>query len=523
MTTITRLVAVGSIALLSMTSHNAHAQLPNCVSASSDSDGDGFGWENSASCRVVSSSGTASTFSSSSSGSSFPACQSASSDPDGDGYGFENGVSCLVSGGTSSSGSANASSSGGSTSSGFPTCQSASSDPDGDGYGFENGVSCLVTASTGIISDDDNDSPISDLAGSATSNGISDIAGSATSNGVTPVVPDSDSGSDGTGGNANNGGSFASSTVGGAITRVNSLPTVSPASRSVGAAGGDLFATLPVGDFLLHQNAWRSQVVAPGHNWSQTVFTNSNGAPVGWNYDWGPGVPGRNGRASDDFFVRSYPEVIFGIKDEFRTSAPQSVIGLPVRIDSMPSIQIDYTFSSQQFGEPRQVDASVNPRFPNGTSISGERNVAVESFLYSSENGVCDDSLNVSRSSGSNHEFEVMVWLDSGAERLPAASNDFVTTISLRGASYNVYTKNDDERYIAFVAQDPVNSGSVVWNDFVDWARINAHVVSENFGARSNAVPIQDDWCMANILIGTEIFWGAANFDLLEWTITQRQ
>jgi len=76
-----------------------------------------------------------------------------------------------------------------------------------------------------------------------------------------------------------------------------------------------------------------------------------------------------------------------------------------------------------------------------------------------------------------------MVWLDSGAERLPAVSNDFVTTISLRGASYNVYTKNDDERYIAFVAQDPVNSGSVV----------------------------------------SEIFWGAANFDLLEWTITQRQ
>jgi len=385
LTTITRLVAVGSIALLSMTSHNAHAQLPNCVSASSDSDGDGYGWENSASCLVVSGSGNTSSSGNSSSGNSssgsrFPACQSASSDPDGDGYGFENGASCLVSGGTSGGGSTSSSAgSSDSPSSRFPTCQSASSDSDGDGFGFENGASCLVSTGTGIISDDGGNTPISDLAGSATSNGISDIAGSATSNGVTPVAP-ANSGSDGTGGNANDGGSFTSSTVGGAVARVTSLPTVSPNSATVAASGGDMFATLSAGDFLLHQNAWRSQAAAPGHNWNQTVSTNSNGAPVSWNYDWGPGVPGQNGRASDDFFVRSYPEVIFGIKDEFRTSAPQSVIGLPVRIDSMPSIQIDYTFSSQQFGEPRQVDASVNPRFPNGTSISGERNVAVESF-----------------------------------------------------------------------------------------------------------------------------------------------
>ena len=115
-----------------------------------------------------------------------------------------------------------------------------------------------------------------------------------------------------------------------------------------------------------------------------------------------------------------------------------------------------------------------------------------------------------------------MVWLDSGAERLPASSSDFVTTISLRGASYNVYTKTSDSRYIAFVAQNPVTSGTIYWNDYMDWARQNAHRVETLFGANSNSVQIQDSWCVANIIVGTEIFWGAGNFDLYEWTITQQ-
>jgi len=168
---------------------------------------------------------------------------------------------------------------------------------------------------------------------------------------------------------------------------------------------------------------------------------------------------------------------------------------------------------------PRQ--ASVNSRYPNGTTINGERNVAVESFFYNSVDGVCDDNTPVTRNGGSNHVYEIMVWLDSGAERLPAAPNDYVTDITLRGAPYGVYTKSSDPRYIAFVAKNPQTSGTIYWNDFVDWARINAHTVQQQFGANANSQKIEDSWCMANIIIGTEIFWGEGQFDLYEWTITQ--
>lgn len=85
----------------------------NCASAASDPDGDGYGWENEKSCIVVTH------------------CASAASDPDGDGFGWENDRSCVVLKQTNNSG--------------FPNCrQGAASDPDGDGYGWENNATCLV-------------------------------------------------------------------------------------------------------------------------------------------------------------------------------------------------------------------------------------------------------------------------------------------------------------------------------------------------------------------------------------------
>lgn len=310
---------------------------------------------------------------------------------------------------------------------------------------------------------------------------------------------------------------------GGSLIRSSSLNIsgLETKSSGVSSAGGDQFATMQVGDFQLMQNAWRAWRAADGHDWKQAIFTNTNGAPVSWSYDWGPGVPGVNGRASDDYYVRSYPELIYGVKDEHRTSAPKATIGLPVRVDNLPNYAINYSYNAPEYGPGRTVDASVNSRFPNGTTINGERNVAVESFFYNSVGGVCDDNTPVTRDGGSNHTYEVMVWLDSGAERLPAAPRDYVTDITLRGQPYGVYTKASDPRYIAFVARNPQNTGILYWNDFIEWARVNAHTVQQQFGANANAVKIEDSWCMANIIIGTEIFWGEGNFDLLEWTITQ--
>jgi len=82
-----------------------------CSNAGRDADGDGFGWENNASCVVAGSKAD-----------THPTCASSASDPDGDGYGWENERSCIV----------------------VTHCGSASSDPDGDGFGWENGRSCVV-------------------------------------------------------------------------------------------------------------------------------------------------------------------------------------------------------------------------------------------------------------------------------------------------------------------------------------------------------------------------------------------
>lgn len=115
---------------------------PICASAASDSDGDGYGWENNASCIVASESGTepptreTTQAATQASGGSAPVCQSADSDTDGDGYGWENNASCLVNGSPSFTNSGGTS--------GEVICASAASDTDGDGWGWENSQSCRV-------------------------------------------------------------------------------------------------------------------------------------------------------------------------------------------------------------------------------------------------------------------------------------------------------------------------------------------------------------------------------------------
>jgi hypothetical protein len=65
---------------------------------------------------------------------SYPTCMSAASDPDGDGWGWEFNRSCIV---NTAAGSA------------YPACMSAASDPDGDGWGREFNRLCAVKSSSG--------------------------------------------------------------------------------------------------------------------------------------------------------------------------------------------------------------------------------------------------------------------------------------------------------------------------------------------------------------------------------------
>lgn len=70
-----------------------------------------------------------------------PFCEFTSSDTDGDGYGWENNASCLVTGSSSDIGPV---SNPMVSESDHPFCERADSDPDDDGWGWENQRSCVV-------------------------------------------------------------------------------------------------------------------------------------------------------------------------------------------------------------------------------------------------------------------------------------------------------------------------------------------------------------------------------------------
>ncbi len=429
-----------------------------------DSDGDGYGWNGVATCSVDAPA---------------PAADSSCIDTDGDGFGW-NGVSTCLVGGSST-----------------PTQSSGECvDSDGDGYGWNATTltSCLVSGS-GLQNDGDN----------LTGSGSADMGNS-----------DSSGGADNSNGN---GGNLDTSNPGG-TTYTSTFTPISGVTADQCLTRQDTIdrnypGAITAGDFILSINAWNFGA-AGNYNWEQCIFANGGG--LGWTYDWGAGG------GSGDFFVRSYPELIFGVKSggEISGSSAREGTGLPERIDRLPFISIDYDFSSNENGPARAVDASSNPRFPNGTTIFGERNIAIESFFHPSDaNGNCPASV-VQRGNGqSNHTYEIMVWIDSGAERLPAGPNDFVTTVTLDGASYNVYTKDNDRKYIAFVRTSPSLSGTLNWSTFINWTSANAHRVSSLYGANTNSVQLQDTWCLANILVGNEIWWGEGDFTINQWQINR--
>jgi len=445
---------------------SANSESSGNAGACVDSDGDGYGWDGVATC-IVGAAG---------SGSQSAGNDSACVDSDGDGYGWNGVATCLVGESSTSTPSGNSGGSG------------ACVDSDGDGYGWDGVATCLVGG--GLQNDGSNQ----------TDNDSTDA-------GQEDTNSDQDNNNDF---GSNTGGTTYTST----LTPISGVQSDQCLTRQ-DTIDGNYPGAIRAGDFILSINAWNFGA-AGNYNWEQCIFANGSG--LGWTYDWGAGG------GSGDFFVRSYPELIFGVKSggEISGDSSREGTGLPERIDRLPLISIDYDFSGNENGPSRAVDASANPRFPNGTIINGERNIAIESFFHPSDaNGNCPASV-VQRGNGqSNHTYEIMVWIDSGAERLPAGPNDFVTNINLDGANYDVYTKDNDRKYVAFVRTSPSRSGRLNWSTFIEWTSDNAHRVSSLYGANTDSVKLQDTWCLANILVGNEIWWGRGDFTINQWQINR--
>ncbi|MEM9456177.1 MAG: carbohydrate-binding domain-containing protein, partial [Myxococcota bacterium] len=88
-------------------------------------------------------------------GTCFPVCGAGAVDPDGDGWGWENDASCIVDGSSPAMGATPcgdqdpAPTSDGIEVGGtcFAVCGAGAIDPDGDGWGWENDASCIVDGS----------------------------------------------------------------------------------------------------------------------------------------------------------------------------------------------------------------------------------------------------------------------------------------------------------------------------------------------------------------------------------------
>ena len=170
--------------------------------------------------------------------------------------------------------------------------------------------------------------------------------------------------------------------------------------------------------------------------------------------------------------MKSYPQVYYGRKTRFNTSGTVAETGLPAVTDQLPQFRVHYDYSE--------------------TGIV-ERNVALESFFHTS----CE-------AEDHNKQYEMMVWVGVPNIRTPGK---LVTTATISGQQWDVYTNPAlSWAYVAFVAKQPSTSGTLNWNEFVNWSR--------NVGPSQGVPSMFRFTCMGAIEIGTETFWGSGTFTL---------
>ncbi|MEM7256058.1 MAG: carbohydrate-binding domain-containing protein [Pseudomonadota bacterium] len=486
---------------------------PSCSTATSDPDGDGYGWENSQTCVVT-------VLTPDPPGTQHPVCQSAASDPDGDGWGWENLRSCIVQTTTAPSGhpyctqqgsdpdndgwgwendqscvvANNADNNDQNTNGNHPVCQSATSDPDNDGWGWEDDQSCVVTASTNNDSTPpDNDNPTTP-----------------DSNHPACQFSNSDPDNDGWGWE-------------------NDQSCIVTAATGSDNSNGDTDNSTP--------DPKTTPVTDSGHPICLTTASDSNGTGYGYEFNRScQVVEGISKTAEDPLFYTemcdSWAEIPYGNyriqNNTWNNSAvysdrwsqcielQQNSSGEPVavwrfdwlardegnldQVKSYPQVyygrknERNLTGTPEQTGLPRPIDDLDRYQIDYAFSTVGdaEYNVALESFFHSS----CE-------AGDDNKQFEMMVWVGVPGEKTPGTQ---ITTASIDGTTWKVYANPVlSWGYVAFVAEQTTPTGVLDWNAFIDWSRENS--ASLGLGDMENT-------CMGAIEMGTETFWGELEFRL---------
>ena len=251
---------------------------------------------------------------------------------------------------------------------------------------------------------------------------------------------------------------------------------------------------LRYGDFLLTNNPWNASA-ATYEDWYQDISLNESGSGVQAVIDWDWGASAdTNGSL---FNTKSYPEVIYGTKSLFERSGDFSKTGLPVEHYDSPVWSIDYAYST----EGRRSNSN------SGGGTDSEYNIAIESFYH--------DSCDIKRTGAptDNQIMEIMVWLkvDQNKPSGQAPHPDPFTTSD--GRVYDVYAKSSNFNYIAYVAREEQTSGTVMYTEILNDTFDNA--------SKYGTYQLKDTDCLANILMGTEIWHGAGTFTLSDYQINR--
>jgi hypothetical protein len=328
-----------------------------------------------------------------------PVCSSALLDPDGDGFGWENNATCIVV----------ATDSNPPTTTERPTCASENSDPDGDGFGWENGATCVVGETT---------SPVAMSPSGAISTGtptyswpansradlyrlvVSDSAGNGFTHEIDPLSAGCQSG-DGTC-SAQPDLAYYDNTLNWKIQSISAGDTIAtsasvnfstPISLDVQPITSnpdacEAYPSVVYGNFVAINNIWNARSMYRD-GWSQTIRVDQalNQSPVAsWRYDW---LAESDGGIYD---VKAYPEVIYGNKLGVHVSGTKEETGLPAKVGELEEFRVDFSFSDQG---------------------AAERNVALESFFHETCDitGPCDTY--------DNRIFEMMIWVSNPSVRTP--------------------------------------------------------------------------------------------------------
>ena len=240
------------------------------------------------------------------------------------------------------------------------------------------------------------------------------------------------------------------------------------------------------GDFLLKNNPWNFYNTLY-QSWYQTIALEGNGDSVTGKVDWDFGT---QNDLNSIYAVTSYPELIYGVKSGNEISGDQAATGLPVTIEQSPVWSIDYQY--RVIGRDSESNSPIN-----FASIS-EFNVAIETFWHNS----CD-IVRTNNPANDNTVFELMVWLKAGI-RKPSGQTPAHSFTTSDGRVFDIYTKYDNQKYIAYVARSEQTSGTILYSEILDDAFDN--------GSEYGVYQLNDQDCMANILFGPEIWHGAGTF-----------